>query len=128
MSEPKPNNELFVIHFHGEILEPNVWRKYSKNYGGSGLYGWRAPKKIYYKLGHARSALTHLPLEVQKDCEIVRYHPGEVIERGTDSIEAYNKRQEDKKKRHLAQIKRDGERRIKALQDELARELERQSR
>lgn len=34
-------NELFVIHFRGEPVAPDVWKKYSSNYGSSGLYAER---------------------------------------------------------------------------------------
>ncbi len=68
-------NEIFAIHFEGELLHPDIWRDYSKNYGSSGLHGWRPAKKFYYKIGHAKCALTHLPAQVRAKCEVVRYVP-----------------------------------------------------
>lgn len=71
-------NELFALHYEGELLGPDVWKKYSSKYGGNSLYGWRPPKKVYYKYGHAKNGLRHLPKEIQEDVKIVRYVPEEV--------------------------------------------------
>ncbi len=72
-------NEVYALHLDGELLEGNVWKKYSKKYGTNGLYGWKPPKRIYYKLGHAKNGLSHLPAEIRSKVEIVRYIPAPVI-------------------------------------------------
>lgn len=70
-------NEIFAIHVDGKIVDTKIWREFSKKYGTGQLYGWRPPKKIYMKLGHAKAALHHLPQQVQKKAKIVRYIPDE---------------------------------------------------
>ncbi len=76
------SNELYAIHWKDKLLHPDLWKKYSGRYGQSSsyLYGWRPPKKVYHKLGHAKAGLSHLPAQIRKDCKIVRYVPEEVIQ------------------------------------------------
>ena len=79
------SNEIYAIHYDGHLLEPNIWEKYSDKYGETGnrLQGWKPQKKLYYKVGHAKTALAHLPAQIRKKAVIVRYipdpdvHPGE---------------------------------------------------
>lgn len=120
MKKTEQTNELYVIHFHGELLEPNVWKKYSSKYGGLGMHGWRAPKKVYYKIHHARSAMRHLPKEIQADCEIVRYIPGEVVEHSSDTEAAYQERKRQKQIKFLERQKEQTKREIEYHQRELA--------
>jgi len=69
-------NEVFVLHYQGKIITPWIWKEFSKNYGHhGGLVGWRAPKYLYMKLGHAKCAIKHLPKIIQNQIEIVKYIP-----------------------------------------------------
>ena len=72
-------NEIYALHYKGELVSASVWKEHSKNYGGQQLYGWRPPKKMYAKVGHARAALRHLPQAMQDDVEIMRYVPHSVV-------------------------------------------------
>lgn len=118
-AKSQSSNELYAIHFRGELLQPDIWKKYSDRYGSLGLYGWRPPKKIYHKLHHARTALRQLPKEIQDDCAIVRYIPGEVVEHSKDTIEAYKKRQAKKQEQYLKRIEEAKQFRINVLRQEL---------
>jgi hypothetical protein len=73
-------NELFALHWNGELLQPDVWKKYSDRYGNNWLYGWRPPKKIYYTKGMAKSGRSHLPEAIRDEVKIVRYEPVEEVE------------------------------------------------
>ncbi len=79
----KIQNEIYAIHFNGELLYPDIWREYTDNYGRYGLQGWRPAKKFYYKIGHAKAALHHLPIQIRDKCEIVRYIPEKINEPST---------------------------------------------
>lgn len=68
-------NEVFALHLDGELLHPNIWDKYTEQYGNNSLYGWRPPKKLYYKIGHAKTAIKHLPEQIRDRVTIVRYTP-----------------------------------------------------
>jgi hypothetical protein len=74
-------NELFALHLDGEMIDQYIWTDYSDKYGvfARNLYGWRVPKKVYYKIHHAKNGLRHLPKQIQKYVEIVRYLPSEVV-------------------------------------------------
>jgi len=61
-------------------MEPGIWKNYTDNYGATWLQGWRPPKKIYYKLHHAKNAIRHLPKEIQSEVQIIRYLPGEIVQ------------------------------------------------
>ncbi len=74
----QPQNELYALHLDGELLEGNVWKKFSTKYGTNGLYGWKPPKRIYYKLHHAKNGLSHLPIEIRNKVEIVKYIPASI--------------------------------------------------
>lgn len=75
-------NELYALHLDGKLLEGNIWKEYSSKYGLNGLHGWRPPKRIYYKLYHAKNAIRHLPQEIRNRVEIVRYVPS--MQRSSD--------------------------------------------
>jgi len=84
--EKKPKeNVLYALHFEGEQLNSNSFKKYWKNYGstGSALQGWRPPKKIYSKLGHAKTGICHVPAEIRPKVEIVEYRPVRVVQVGS---------------------------------------------
>jgi hypothetical protein len=72
-------NEIFALHLDDELITSNsrqkIWEKYSKNYGKNGLYGWKAPKPYYSKIGHAKTAIKHLPEIIRDNIKIVRYIP-----------------------------------------------------
>jgi len=68
-------NEIWALHLDGKLISSNIWKEYSTRYGGNSLYGWRKPKRLYMKIGHAKSAIHHLPKEVQDKVEIVKYIP-----------------------------------------------------
>lgn len=74
--EPKTHhNTLYAIHYKGQLLGSFKWE------GGAYAYlqGWRPPKKIYWKLGLAKSGATHLPEDILDDCEIVEYAPVKTV-------------------------------------------------
>lgn len=78
-SAPKTHpNTIYAIHYKGQLLGSFKWE------GGNAssyLQGWRPPKKVYWKLGLARSGATHLPEDVLDDCEIVEYSPVKTVEK-----------------------------------------------
>jgi hypothetical protein len=73
----KEPNTLYALHFKDELIEPNIWKKYSDKYGSQGLYGWKPPKKVYYTLGHAKAAMKHLPKQIINEVQIIKYKPFE---------------------------------------------------
>jgi phage-related protein len=76
--KPKPQaNELFAIHVDGRIVDARVWKDFTDRYGGAQLFGWRPPKKVYLKVGHAKAALRQLPAEIRANATIVRYVPAQ---------------------------------------------------
>lgn len=78
MKEPKTNeNIIYAIHHKGQLLGSYQWRNGAASY----LQGWRPPKKVYWKLGLARSGATHLPENLLDDCEIVEYAPVKTVEK-----------------------------------------------
>lgn len=75
--EPKTHpNTLYAIHYKGQLLGSFKWGD-----GAPNLYGWRPPKKVYWKLGLAKSGATHLPEDILDDCEIVEYAPVKTLEK-----------------------------------------------
>lgn len=64
-------NELYAIHLDDSLLDGKV---YADLVGNS--KHWKAPKKIFTKLGHAKLSLRHIPENIKKRCTIVRYIPG----------------------------------------------------
>ena len=79
MKDPKTHpNTIYAIHYKGQLLGSFRWEG-----GGASSYlqGWRPPKKVYWKLGLARSGATHLPENILDDCEIVEYAPVKTVEK-----------------------------------------------
>ncbi len=75
--DPKTHpNTIYAIHYKGQLLGSFKWGS-----GAPNLYGWRPPKKVYWKLGLARSGATHLPEDILDDCEIVEYAPVKTVEK-----------------------------------------------
>ena len=73
MASKKTYTELYVLVLDGKILTPDTFKEHWKNYGqaeGSGLYGWRPPKKIYYTAGHAKNGLRFVPEAIRSKVEI----------------------------------------------------------
>lgn len=76
--DPKTHaNILYAIHYKGQLLGTFKWRNGSRN---PNLQGWRPAKKVYWKLGLARSGATHLPEDILDECEIVEYAPVKTVE------------------------------------------------
>lgn len=76
--EPKTHsNTIYAIHYKGQLLGSFKWGNGASDY----LYGWRPPKKVYWKLGLARSGATHLPEDILDDCEIMEYAPVKTVEK-----------------------------------------------
>jgi len=69
----KVYKELFVLVLNGNILTPDSFREYWKNYGNADLYGWRPPKKIYYTIGHAKAGRRFVPREIRNKVEIHKF-------------------------------------------------------
>lgn len=65
--------EVFAILLDGEVVSQKVIKKHFPSYGQNELYGWRPPKRVYYKLGHARAGLKHLPEQIQKKVKIHKF-------------------------------------------------------
>lgn len=75
--EPKTHrNTLYAIHYKGQLL--GSFQLEGGN-ASSYLQGWRPPKKVYWKLGLAKSGATHLPEDILDDCEIVEYAPVKTV-------------------------------------------------
>lgn len=77
--DPKTHeNIIYAIHYKGQLLGSFKWEG-----GGASSYlqGWRPPKKVYWKLGLARSGATHLPEDILDECEIVEYAPVKTVEK-----------------------------------------------
>lgn len=80
MKKPKIYKELYVLVLDGNILTPDSFKEYWKNYGDQQLYGWRPPKKIYYTLGTAKTGLHYVPTQIRDRVEIHKFvSTGKVI-------------------------------------------------
>lgn len=86
----KQYTKLYVLMLNGVILTPDSFVEYWKNYGanGSGLHGWRPPKKIYYTLGHAKNGLRFVPEQIRDKVQI---HVFESIEELSEINKLNNK-------------------------------------
>ena len=67
-----------------EILTPDSFTEYWRNYGGNNLYGWRAPKKLYFTIGRARGGFAHIPEELKSKVAIARFDFAEVEQDGEE--------------------------------------------
>ncbi len=104
-------SKLYVITFKEtkEMVTPDSIKKYWKNYGsarGSGLYGWRPAKRVYYSLGKAKVGFSYIPDQLKPQCEISMYTYSESVVDGEDLQVAQD----------TAQKKKERERRIKSLE------------
>jgi len=77
---------VLIIKESGEILTPDSFKLYWKNYGKSELYGWRFPKKIYYTLGHARSGFSHIPAQIKDKVGIAKFTLNQLCEDGAEIV------------------------------------------
>lgn len=117
--------ELYAIMFKDtqEIVTPDLFKKYWKNYGSNSLYGWSPPKKIYYTLGRARSGFAHIPNEIKDDLAIAKFVFGEIVEDGAELKEkqdkARKKKEEKQEERNLIWKKVRAEEEFKRAQEEL---------
>jgi hypothetical protein len=110
--KPKIYTELFALTFKdsGEILTPDSYKKYWKNYGRNDLTGWHPPKKIYYTLGTAKAGFGHIPEQIKPLVEISKFVRSECV------IDGAGLQTEQK-------VKRDKEELRKARQAKYALEL-----
>jgi hypothetical protein len=70
--KPRIYTELYalVLKDTKEILTPDSFKKYWKNYGSNQLHGWRPAKKIYYTLGTAKAGFNHIPESIKPQVSI----------------------------------------------------------
>lgn len=71
--KPKVYKELFALVLDGNILTPDSFKEFWKNYSSNELYGWRPPKKIYYTIGYAKAGRHHVPAQIRDRVEIHRF-------------------------------------------------------
>jgi len=100
-----------------QVLSPDTIRQNYPNYGGNVLYGWKPPKKVYYKVGHAKSAYTLLPEKIRSLCVIV---PLGIIGEELDMGKIVREATERREKKEAAQAKRRALRQAAIAERELA--------
>lgn len=100
MRKEKIYKELYVLVFKetGEIVTPDSFKKYWKNYGsvGNSLGGWRPPKKIYYTLGTAKSGFNYIPEQIKSQIGIALFAQQSIV---VDGIELADKQKMAAEKR-----------------------------
>lgn len=106
-------NSIYAIVFKDtkQILTPYSFKEYWKNYGGNNLYGWRAPKKLYFTLGRAKWGFAHIPEELKSKVSIARFDFTEIITDG----------EELKEKQKVAREKKEVEYQARRAKNELER-------
>lgn len=121
---------LFAITFKetGEILTPDSFKEYWPKYGsgsGSGLYGWKPPKKIYYNFSQAKRGFSFIPEALKPQLEISVFERVRAIADGGElaqkQAEAKEKRKIDQQKRVLQYEKKRAERQLREAQEKLDR-------
>lgn len=92
---------IYAINFKesGEVLTPESFKKYWPNYGSNSLYGWRAPKKIYYKLGQAKTGFSHIPEQLKPYLEISEFAKVKSVIDGADLMISQKENREIKEKK-----------------------------
>lgn len=103
-------NSIYAIVFKDtkQILTPDSFKEYWKSYGANSLYGWRAPKKLYFTLGRAKGGFAHIPEELKSKVEIARFDFAESVEDGEklgEKQKAAREIKEDKIKARLAKYR-----------------------
>ena len=68
--------KVYALHLDGEIINTNIWEKYSSKYG---VYGWKPPKRLYFKPGHAKTGRSHLPHQIRDKVEIAVYEFSHIL-------------------------------------------------
>jgi hypothetical protein len=118
--------ELFTIIFKDtkEVLTPESFKAYWPNYGssGSGLQGWRPPKKIYYTLGTARSGFSHIPEKLKPKLAIAKFAFTEIVETGAELQE---RQEANRIKKEDAREKLSAQRQLQAAERDVIRANER---
>ena len=89
----KQTKTLYALIFKdsGEILTPDSFKEHWPNYGGSWLQGWRPPKKVYYKIGHAKSGFSHIPDQIKPSIAIAEFTVSKIIEDGKNLVDKQKK-------------------------------------
>jgi hypothetical protein len=118
---------LYAINFieTGEILTPESFKEYWKNYGGNSLHGWRPPKKIYYTLGRAKGGFAYIPEQLKPLLEISEFTKSKSLILGSDLMVTQKEKREAKleeKKVRIAKAELErAENRLKQAQADLQR-------
>jgi len=117
--------KLYVIVFNktGEILTPEAFQQFWKNYGGNGLAGWRPPKKIYYTLSKAKNGFRYIPEEIKPHVSIAEFS---ISEKVVDGTKLQQEQAERKVKRDILranQILKNRSLHLQAEQQRIEREL-----
>lgn len=116
-SPPKTHpNILYAIHYKDQLLGTFKWKNGSRN---PNLQGWRPAKKVYWKLGLARSGATHLPEDILDECEIVEYAPVKTVEKLSTK---------DRQKKRLENELKDAQASLKWNHEWLAKSLDKNKR
>ena len=67
----REHEEIYVLYYDGKPMhvQTSAWNQ------------WRPAKKVYFKLGHARSGITNLPKQVDRSkVTVVKYSPDRSFE------------------------------------------------
>jgi hypothetical protein len=77
---------LYALVFKdtGEIVTPTSFKEHWKNYGSNSLQGWKPPKKVYYKLCHAKSGFSHIPAEIKSEIVIAEFTSTNIVVDGAE--------------------------------------------
>jgi hypothetical protein len=112
------STELYAITFKetGEVLNAKLFSQYWKTYGGSQLYGWRMPKKIYTTLGKAKSGFAHVPYDLKPHLEISIFTRSSAV---MDGETLRDDQEERRAKKDQARKERLAKYRLKQAQEEL---------
>lgn len=90
-----------VITQTKEILDPESFKKYWKNYGSNWLCGWRKPKKVYLKLGQAKCGFAHIPEEMKPHLSIAEFTFKDfIIDGGQIQEEQKNRKDAERQRRN----------------------------
>ncbi len=93
-------NEIYAIVWKEskEVLSPQSYEKYWPSYGQNSLYGWRPPKKIYFKLGLAKSGFSHIPEQMKPLLEIAKFTFSETVADGNTLMQKQKITKQEKEK------------------------------
>ena len=84
----KATKTLYALVFKesGEILTPDSFKQHWPNYGGNWLQGWRPPKKVYYKIGHAKTGFSHIPDAIKPSIAIAEFSVSKIVQDGEELL------------------------------------------